>query len=227
MVFTGAFILQIRVNDVVFEVPASGEVMVLDNFPTGSSDVWLLAWRGRCGVFLAGSSGITVCCCWCCSFFFSLKVFKAKSLLEYSLLWWWCLPNLFHTFHNSFHTICSWTLIFPQMLACVHRLDVWASAALLNQLGGLCGNYDGSRVNEFQSRSGSVYDANPWPIAFPVSWRVMRLLPFTSSLLPHFPLFCVGIPLKYLCCIMPLARNDVHPLIVSCILVELPFSFPL
>ncbi|MPC89024.1 hypothetical protein E2C01_083952 [Portunus trituberculatus] len=53
------------------------------------------------------------------------------------------------------------------VLVCPHRLDVWASASLLNQLGGLCGNYDGSLINEFQSRSGTNYDTNPWPIAFP------------------------------------------------------------
>ncbi|KAK8392379.1 hypothetical protein O3P69_014620 [Scylla paramamosain] len=53
-------IYKINVNGVDFEVAENG-VMVLEN--VGVNDhLPVLAWRGSCGIFLAGSSGITVCC---------------------------------------------------------------------------------------------------------------------------------------------------------------------
>ncbi|XP_050721109.1 uncharacterized protein LOC127000979 [Eriocheir sinensis] len=76
----------------------------------------VLAWRGDCGIYLAGSSGIV-------------------------------------------------------LLACLFRLDVWASSSLVDHLDGLCGHYNLNPNDDFRARDGTTYPSNNWPLAFPHSWR--------------------------------------------------------
>lgn len=59
-----------------------------------------------------------------------------------------------------------------QVRYCYGHLIVWAYPTHANQLDGLCGHFNFYLNDDMTNRDGTVHTPNPWPMAFPESWKV-------------------------------------------------------
>ncbi|XP_063871198.1 mucin-2-like isoform X2 [Scylla paramamosain] len=57
---------------------------------------------------------------------------------------------------------------------CHGHLTVWAYPTHANHLDGLCGHFNFYLNDDMTNRDGTVHTPNPWPVAFPESWKTIK-----------------------------------------------------